>query len=422
MRSLLLAFLSALPCACNRADQAVVEAPLRDSKDQPADDGDFLEPVEIPGGIADDQGKVGYLANTKRGIDAVDLESGKVLWHAASAAHPLLVYKNRLYAQESLEAGRIVALDVGNTGKQVWASDPIQIGATPQRLKEIEEKHGLKPDARLDLKSATCRARIQQGQLHLIWRSLGEFTARIDLASGKVAKLPWTPAVRRNASADKYSEIAKIAGDPKAFGLTQKLPAIAKLEDPQPRELFKEESMILRSRWVAGNVLAVLLWSSERDEKRFSARTILVLWDTKTGKNLHSNQVLHESRYSDGFVGRAFQGRYIARSVWERERNFTPSAPLALFSLESRKWSPPVSLENSASGITVVGSRLLYVRTSGVPGTEILLKAVNLPELNRELPPTTGPSMSGVVKPPVLWERPILLPLNSWAQWEQDEK
>ena len=50
------------------------------------------------------------------GVDAVDLESGKVLWHSNEAAFPLLVYKNRLLAQDSPNADpmRIVALDIEN--------------------------------------------------------------------------------------------------------------------------------------------------------------------------------------------------------------------------------------------------------------------------------------------------------------------
>jgi hypothetical protein len=88
---LLLALLSALPCACNPRDK---DAVVKDAHG----DGEFMEPVLIPGGVADAQGKIGYLANPKGGIDAVDLKSGNLLWHSAAASYPLLVHEKRLYA------------------------------------------------------------------------------------------------------------------------------------------------------------------------------------------------------------------------------------------------------------------------------------------------------------------------------------
>ena len=84
-----------------------------DAKEK-ADDADFLEPAYLPAGVADDQGKVGYLANFDGGIDAVDLESGNLLWHSDAAAYPMVIYKGRLWAQERLDVHPtpIVALNI----------------------------------------------------------------------------------------------------------------------------------------------------------------------------------------------------------------------------------------------------------------------------------------------------------------------
>jgi len=62
-----------------------------------------------------------YLMNPKRGIDAVDLSSGKLLWSTTNAAKPLLLHGRRLVAQaESAAPGnrlRIVVLDAQDAGK-----------------------------------------------------------------------------------------------------------------------------------------------------------------------------------------------------------------------------------------------------------------------------------------------------------------
>jgi hypothetical protein len=415
---LLLAFLSAVPCACNRSDKgAAVEGSADDQGAAVKDDVDFLEPVLIPGGVADDTGKVGYLANPKGGIDAVDLESGKLLWHSAVASFPLLVYKDRLLAQDTHNADpiRIVALDVADKGKRVLASDPIQLAPTPKEQKAIEAKGPRTPgpEPAPERKATTfCRGRVQQGQLHLIWRSqFWRFTARIDLATGKVTQLGRTSVVERHPSTEAYTEIAKIAADPKAFGVPQKLPELAKLEDPQPRALFNVRgSMDFRTRWVAGDVLAVLLDRAEFE--RSSA--LLVLWDVKTGKNLHSSVVLRNGTYkgardNDGVVYPAFHGRYVVHTYTASGfPDGQPSRPVKVYSLETRKWSPTIRLSSETGNVTPAGPRLFFTSKG-------MLKAVDLAlDRNGAAPPEPSDA-----KDRILWERPVLLPTNGLPSWEE---
>ena len=408
---LLLAFLSVMPCACAKRDQ-----PAKDL----ADDAGFLEPVFIPGGVADGQGKVGYLANPKRGIDAVDLESGKLLWHSTAASFPLIVYKDRLLAQESLDADstRIVALDVANKGKGVLASDPIQLAPTPKELETFRKKHAVTPppDRPVVRKVTTfCSGRVQHNDLHVIWRwDFPHFTARIDLDTGKVTKLPITPAVKRRPSTDDYAEIGKIAADPNAFGIPQKLPKLAKLDDPQPRELLQVHASApihFRTRWVASGVLAMLLDRS--DFERF--RTFLVLWDVKTGKNLHSSEVMCQYLDHEGVVYPAFHGRYLVRRYSNGKKGGLPTAPVEVFALESRNWST-VSLEPNAHDIRPTGSRLLYVIPNDMH-TEGTLKAVELARDEDGLPP--GRTAPADARPRILWERPVRLPVYGLPEWER---
>ena len=45
-------------------------------------------PLPLPGGVADPDGKTGYVVNEKGGINALDLESGKILWTRDEPAKP----------------------------------------------------------------------------------------------------------------------------------------------------------------------------------------------------------------------------------------------------------------------------------------------------------------------------------------------
>ena len=51
------------------------------SRTAPAEREDASQgPVFLPGGVADPAGKTGYVTNATGGIDAIDLEGGRLLW------------------------------------------------------------------------------------------------------------------------------------------------------------------------------------------------------------------------------------------------------------------------------------------------------------------------------------------------------
>lgn len=72
------------------------------------------------GVIVDSNRNALYLMNPRGGIDALRLDSGKLLWHTEAAAKPLLIHRELLIAQaESPTAAghlRIIVLDVQNSG------------------------------------------------------------------------------------------------------------------------------------------------------------------------------------------------------------------------------------------------------------------------------------------------------------------
>src|SRR5687768_16853842 len=86
-------------------------------------------PVVIPGGVADAGGKTGYVANPTGGIDAIDLQSGKLLWATEEASRPLVAFGHRLVAQAGRKGRansvRVVVLDGKDRGKRLLASDPV---------------------------------------------------------------------------------------------------------------------------------------------------------------------------------------------------------------------------------------------------------------------------------------------------------
>jgi hypothetical protein len=83
----------------------------------------------LPGGVADAEGKVGYLSQPKGGIVAISLEKGDVLWESKDASRPLTLVGKRLAALAP-EKGkgnvlRVVVFDTEAMGKKPLESEPI---------------------------------------------------------------------------------------------------------------------------------------------------------------------------------------------------------------------------------------------------------------------------------------------------------
>jgi hypothetical protein len=116
----------------------VLSLPLRSSgQEKPA-------PGILPGGgLASANGDVGYWPSRDKGIEAVDLETGKVLWHSKLASKPLLTTTETLVAQAEVpnkaNQVRVVILDLKDGAKKLesqpivfpdWVSVPTQYGRT----------------------------------------------------------------------------------------------------------------------------------------------------------------------------------------------------------------------------------------------------------------------------------------------------
>jgi outer membrane protein assembly factor BamB len=359
----------------------------RDNKKDADDDIAHPEPAFLPGGIADSSGKTGYLSNPQGGIDAVDLASGKVLWHSDQASHPLLIYKDRLYAQQRHDVNpiRIVGLSLSGNNAPLLVSDPIELFASPEPA-HIDPK--LRPSRQLppDPKEypVFCAARMEQGQLHVEWE-FERGAAQVHPKTGKVTQL------RRELFSNwprsmKYGDIAKIAADPHAFGTRLRLTRVPKkaLEDPLPRDLFQisedgrpKGGLGISSRWLSGDALAVLVGRS--DGRNFD--TILVCWDMNNGKNLRSFRVATGSSGKDYQSGTSFlhvadQGRYVVTGTPRFRRN--PPPTYYVFSVETGTQLHQLTPPDEYSEPWPVGARAFYCVREKDRRAPSTLKAVDM--------------------------------------------
>src|SRR5262245_40659275 len=89
-----------------------------------------------PGVVVDPVRGEAYLMNPQRGIDAIELSSGRLIWSSSAAATPLTLSDQRLVAQAETSGDahslRIVVLDTKQAGKVVLeASLPLPRDVSP---------------------------------------------------------------------------------------------------------------------------------------------------------------------------------------------------------------------------------------------------------------------------------------------------
>jgi hypothetical protein len=158
-------------------------------------------PFELTDGVIVDSARGAlYLMSPDHGIDAINLASGKIVWHTAGAAKPLLLFDDRLVAQaENPAAMRVLRVVVLNTAMQ---GEPVTSAAVPlpaPAFASIDSGMGT---------SFTADARpLSRGEIQVWWRfaqrAVSGFlrpspapmleingAARIDLETAQVQVLP----------------------------------------------------------------------------------------------------------------------------------------------------------------------------------------------------------------------------------------
>jgi outer membrane protein assembly factor BamB len=127
---------------------------------------------KIPGGVADADGKVVYLASSSDGIEAVDAASGRVIWESKEAQRPLAIDGQRLVAQVRHGQGKanllkIVVLDT-STG---------QVCSEPQT---VSFPDWIAIDGGIGLTFASS-ATIDSDVMVLVWHANREYAGQVPL-------------------------------------------------------------------------------------------------------------------------------------------------------------------------------------------------------------------------------------------------
>ncbi len=119
----------------------------------------------IPGGVADIDGKVAYLAGSGDMIEAIDMANGQVLWDSKDAVRPVALDGKRLVAQgphaQQPNVMTILVFDT-STGKVRLKSEPV---AFPEWI-AVDGGIGL---------TFAAAAAIKEGQLVLRWEAYRQF-------------------------------------------------------------------------------------------------------------------------------------------------------------------------------------------------------------------------------------------------------
>jgi hypothetical protein len=155
-------------------------APLADEKSAPAS-------VSFPGGLASADGKRAFVTNVEGGIDALDLETGKVLWSSKDAGRPLALGEKLLLAQATVKPNTVRVVGLDDSGKKVFESEPI---AFPDWV-SVGVTYG---------RSFASMARVQNGSLWLRWQARAWYAggARPTPETEKAARKNDEGAVRVN--------------------------------------------------------------------------------------------------------------------------------------------------------------------------------------------------------------------------------
>jgi hypothetical protein len=298
-----------------------------------------------PGVIVNSNQSTVYLMNLQRGIDAVDLSSGKLLWSTTNAARPLLLDGRRLVAQaESAAPGnrfRIVVLDAQDAGK-------LLLETTVQLPKDVK----VAIDDALGTTFHTS-ARLHEDKVVISW----QYSERE--ISG--AQLGPNANVRVTAGAVR---IDLKTGHTDTLRPDQVTP-IPETQLPDNVARLIKLGTLPEPLWQVGNVLGAI----ERTRVKGEQRTILRRWDSDTGRPM-PEVVLFDAELTFRYT--SADGRHLLAS--KRLDSDKTHWGWRIYSLETGKQAAEVRNTSPAAWFFITASSLIL-----------------------EVPPTGGISNSGLV-------------------------
>ncbi len=215
----------------------------------------------IPGGILDETGSTAFLVAGK-GIDAVALARGELLWSTAEAQVPLLVAGDRLYALALAESNGLYVrgFDLANKGKLVYQSARIEF---PRWVTTAEAAD----------RSFRWTWRLEKTILLLNWEAAA-----------------WAETGPRKEAVGEV-RIDLLAGTVKAgeVGLPTAHPAV-----PMPERIAG-----LAVRWhrlIGSHLHALVLDETATEKDRRKQRFVLRVWNEETGKEGTAHELARGSR------------------------------------------------------------------------------------------------------------------------------
>ncbi|HEY7315510.1 MAG TPA: hypothetical protein VH643_39640 [Gemmataceae bacterium] len=328
-------------------------------------------PIPLPVGIADPAGQIGYFAGADAGIEAIDLATGKVLWHTHEAQRPLLLDGGHLLAQAGVKRNRLRILRLDRaSGECDLESDAVVFPAWVV----TGEAHG---------RSFASHWRLGDRQLLLDWEAGAWYAGKSK------------PTPQEEEAARKHA--AGVVAIDLRTGQIDVRPAEKTAAPPTPPALPEHlEKQSLRWQGRVGRHWKVLALETKNGQQRF----VLHSWDQHSDRSLSAKELLHGKQLQVRVTldERVLCLRESSPSSDERHSLLPSKASNGwlLFSVETGERIGRVPNEAGMHALAVVRERVFYL----VPGT--MRGALDEPNIQ----PLTlkAVDLSSGKK---LWERPV---------------
>ncbi len=285
----------------------------------------------LPGVIVDPERAAVYLMNPERGIDAVDLVSGRLLWRTDQAAKPLLRHEDRLVAQtEPTVDQQFLRIALLNT--RDIAADPRFVDIPLPAGVQATIDHGMES-------SFSAAARVHEGAVVLSWqytytRITGPPPGPDDQALDRKA----TGSVRLDIHTGQIGPIGEMAGLPEP----ELPPAVSRLKDARA----------LPGRvWRVSDVLVAIKRATYEGKQHVSLKR----WDAETGKAL-----VDVTLFDGGLNFRSVSADQRHLLASRRDASDSRIWEWAVFSLETGAKVAELRHDEPGAWFFVSGSRLIH--------------------------------------------------------------
>src|SRR5262245_12436204 len=311
----------------------------------------------LPQGVADPDGKIGYVASTRGGIDAVNLATGKLLWATTDPVTPVALHGNRLFVQVADKPNvlHIEALDVTTKGTRLLQSRPINF---PDWV-SVGLAYG-----RTFSSSATVAGR----QLRLHWVADGYY------AGGK--QLPKEELKRRSKHGEGVAVMDLVTGEVKMLTTQEAAPKVPDNVRAEFDKLYHDGVQFVKPPLLVGTRFAKPLWETRQGVNYIGLRQ----WERATGKQVREMELTSGKALCPHLCA---DGRHLLIVYAGDKSDLQQTRPhFPVFSLESGRELGKVPANANRMTLTVAGPRAFFAETGpSTPGNREYprtLKAVDL--------------------------------------------